>query len=104
VFLPPVFQNLPYLVAPRDREIHAARLMIDMVELQTCFAYGRVAHNREKARRVGHDRSIEERFVVVEQIVEMDVAFEVRHFQRPAWVANFAKNRRARVLTQRRAC
>jgi hypothetical protein len=66
-----------------------------MAELQTCFAYGRVAHNREKAWRVGHDRSIEERFVVVEQIVEIDVAFEVPHLQRRAWDVDFGKNRRA---------
>jgi len=51
VLLRPVFQNLLHLAAPRDRQIHAARLAVDMAELQTGFADRRVVHNREKARR-----------------------------------------------------
>ncbi len=78
VFLRPVFQNLLYLAAPRYRQIHATRLAVDMAELQACFADGRVVHNREKARRVRHDGSVEERLVVVEQIHEVDIAFQIR--------------------------
>ena len=48
-----------------------------MAELQTCLADGRVVHNREKSRRVRHDGSIEERFIVVEQIDQVDVAFQI---------------------------
>src|SRR6202021_2545571 len=38
--------------------------------------------NREKARRVGHDGSIKERFVVVEQIDQVYVAFQIGGFLR----------------------
>jgi hypothetical protein len=48
-----------------------------MAELQTGFADGRVVHNREKARRVRHDGSVEERLVVVEQVHEIDITIEV---------------------------
>src|ERR1700722_14875669 len=48
-----------------------------MAELQACFADRRVVHNRQKARRIRHDRSIEKCFIVIEQIVEINVAFEV---------------------------
>jgi len=46
----PVFQNIFNLAAPRNRQVHATRLPVDMTELQTRFADGRVVHNREKAR------------------------------------------------------
>ncbi len=77
VFLRPVFQNLLHLAAPRDRQIHAPPPSVDMAELQACFADGRVVHNREKARRVRHDGSVEERLVVVEQIYEINITLEV---------------------------
>ncbi len=77
VFLRPVFQNLFHLATPRDRQIHAARLAVYMTEFQTRFADGRVIHNREKARRVRHDRCVEERFVVVEQIHKINITVEI---------------------------
>ncbi len=49
-----------------------------MAELQACFADGWVVHNGEKSCRVRHDGSVEERFVVIEQIDEVDIALEVR--------------------------
>src|SRR5713101_4544716 len=49
-----------------------------MAELQACLADSRVVHNREKSCRVRHDGSVEERFVVVQQIDEVDIAIEVR--------------------------
>ena len=77
VFLRPVLQNLLHLAAARDRKIHAARLAVDVAELQAGLADGRVVHDRQKARRVRHDGPVEERFVVIEQIDEIDVAIEV---------------------------
>jgi hypothetical protein len=78
VFLRPVFQNIPDPAPPRDREIHATRLPVDVAELEARLADGRVVDNREKPRRVRHDGSIEKRFVVVEQLHEVGVAIEVR--------------------------
>ena len=77
VFLRPVSQDLLDLAAARHREIHAARLAVDVTELEAGFADGRVIDDRQKARRVGHDRPIEERLVMVEQIDQVDVAVEV---------------------------
>ena len=65
-----------HLAAPRNRQIHATGLAVDMAELQTRLADGRIVHNREKARRVRHYRSIEERFVMVEQIDQVYVALD----------------------------
>ena len=78
VLLRPVLQNLLHLAAACDREIHAARLPVNVAELQARFADGRVVHDRQKARRVRHDGLVEEGFVVIEQIDEIDIAFEVR--------------------------
>jgi hypothetical protein len=49
-----------------------------MTELQGCFPDGRVIHEREKPRRIGHDGPIEKRLVMFEQIGEVDVAIEIR--------------------------
>ncbi len=77
VFLRPILQNVFHLATPRDRQIHATRLAVDMTEFHACFADGRVVNNREKARRVRHDRCVEERFVVVEQIHEINITVEI---------------------------
>ncbi len=78
VLLRPVFQDLLHFAAARDRKIHSARLAVDMAELEASLADGRIIHDRQKARRVRHDGPVEERFVVVEQIYEVDVAIKVR--------------------------
>ena len=77
ILLRPVPQHLLDLAAACDREIHAARAAVDVAELQAGLADGRVVHDRQKPRRIGHDRPIEERLVVVEQIDEVDVAIEI---------------------------
>jgi hypothetical protein len=78
IFLRLVLQDFLDLATPCHREKHTARLTIDVPELQTCLTDGRVIHDWEKASRVGHDSPIKERFVVVEQIDQVDVAIEVR--------------------------
>src|SRR6202022_2088241 len=60
------------------RKIHAARLAVDVAELEAGLADGRVVHNRKKTRWVRHDSPVEERCVVVEQIDEVNIAIEVR--------------------------
>ena len=49
-----------------------------MAELETGFPDGRVIHDRQKPRRIGHHSPIEERLVMVEEIDQIDVAIEVR--------------------------
>jgi hypothetical protein len=78
VFLWPVSQDLLHFAAACDREIHAARLAVNMAELEAGFPDGRVVNDRQKASRVGHYSPIEECFVVVEQIDQVNVAIEVR--------------------------
>ena len=77
VLLRPVPQDLLDLAAAANREIHATRLAIDMTELKAGFADGRVIDDRQKTGRIGHDRPIKERLVMVEEIDQVDVAFEV---------------------------
>jgi len=48
-----------------------------VAEFQTGLADRRIINDRQKVRRVGHDRPIEQRLVVVEQINQVDVALEV---------------------------
>ena len=48
-----------------------------MAEFQTGFADGRVVHDGQEARRVRHDRAVEEGFVVVQQVDQVDVAVQV---------------------------
>ena len=84
VLLRPVLQDLLHLAAARDRQVHAARLPVDMPELQAGLADGRVVDDRQKSRRVRHDGPVEQRFVVVEQIDQVDVAIEVRGLLVPA--------------------
>ena len=48
-----------------------------MTELEARFADGRVVDDRQKPRRIGHDRPIEQRLVMVEQIDKEDVAVEI---------------------------
>ena len=55
----------------------AAGLAIDVAELQTGFANRRIINDRQKVRRVGHYRPIEQRLVVLEQIDQIDVTLEV---------------------------
>ena len=73
----PVFQDVLYLAAAGDRKIHATRLAVDVAKLETCLTDCRIVHDRQKARRIRHDGPVKERFVVIEQIDEVDVAIEV---------------------------
>src|SRR5258708_37514304 len=66
VLLRPVFQDFLDLAPARHREIHAARLAIYVAKLKASFADRRGIDDRQKARRIGHPRSIEEHLVVVE--------------------------------------
>ena len=68
ILLRPVSQDLLHAAAARHRQIHAARLAIDVAELETRLSDGWVIDDRQKARRIGHDRPIEERLVMVEEI------------------------------------
>src|SRR5262249_60438191 len=77
ILLRPVSQNLFDLAAARDRQIHAARLAIDVTELETGFPDRRVINDRQKARRVGHYGPLEQRLIVVEQIDQIDVSIKV---------------------------
>src|SRR4029077_1573186 len=80
ILLWPVFQDLLHLAAVFDREIHAACVSVDVTELQTCFSDGRVVDDRQKPRRIGHDRAIEERLVMVEEIDQVNITLEVHGF------------------------
>jgi len=48
-----------------------------VVELQAGLADRGVVYNWEKARRVGHQRVVEERFVDLEKVHQVNVAFQV---------------------------
>jgi len=58
-------EDLFHFAPARNRKIHAARLAIDVPELETGFANRRVVDDRKESRRIGHDRPIEERLVVI---------------------------------------
>jgi hypothetical protein len=72
-----VSQDLLHAAAAGCRQIHAARLAIDVAELETGFPDGRIIDDRQKARRIGHYGPIEERLVVVEQIGQIGVSIKV---------------------------
>jgi len=78
IFLGPVSQDLLHLAAPRDRQIHATRLTVNVTKLETGFPDGWVVNDGQKARRIGHYSPVEKCFVVVEQIDQVNVAIEVR--------------------------
>src|SRR5262249_48614675 len=78
VFFRPVLEYVFHSAATCDREIHAAGLAIDVTELQAGFTNRRVINDRQEPRRVRHDGPVEERFVVVEQVHQVDVALQVR--------------------------
>ena len=69
----PVAQHLLDVPLARDRQVHAARPAVDVAELQAGLADGRVVHDGQEARRVRHQRAVEERLVVVEQVDQVDV-------------------------------
>ena len=77
IFLWPISQDLLHFAAACDREIHATRLTVNMAELEADFPNGRVVNDGQKASWVGHDRPIEERFIVVEQVDQVNVAIDV---------------------------
>src|SRR5271170_7327253 len=78
IFLGPVSQNLLHLAAACHRQIHAARLAVNMAELQASFPDGWVVNDRQKASGVRHDSPIKEGFVVIEQVDQVNVAIKVR--------------------------
>jgi hypothetical protein len=63
--------------ATRNRKVHAPRLAVDMTEFEAGFCDRWIIDDGEEARRIGHDRAVEECLVVVEQIDQVDVAFKV---------------------------
>src|SRR5262249_24175113 len=71
--LRPVLQDFLHFAAVFDREIHSACLAIDVPELKTGFANRGIVDDRKESRWIGHDRPIEKRLVMVEQINEIDV-------------------------------
>ena len=77
VLLGPVSQDLFHLAAARHREIHAAGLAVNVAEFQTGLADRRIINDGQKVRRVGHDRPIEQRLIVVEQLYQINIAVEV---------------------------
>jgi len=74
----PVSQHLLNMPFARDGQIHAARPAVDVAELQACLGDGRVVHDGQEPRRVRHQRAVEERLVVVQQLDQVDVALQVR--------------------------
>ena len=80
IFDGPVAEHFLHVSPARDRQIHAPWTAEDVPELETGLADRRVVDDRKKSRRVGHDRAVEKRFVVVEQIDEVDVAIEIGVF------------------------
>ena len=76
----PILQDLLYLAAACDREIHATRLTVDVAEFETGLADCRIVHDRQESRRIRHNGAVEQGFVVVEQIDEIDVTIKVGVF------------------------
>jgi hypothetical protein len=73
----PVAQHLLHMTAPRDRQVHAPRAPEDVAKLQAHFADRRVIDNRKEPRGVRHDRSVEERLVVIKEVDEIDISVEI---------------------------
>src|SRR4029077_240251 len=77
VLLRPVLQNFFHLAAACHGEIHAARLAVDVPKLQAGFSDGRVVDDGQKPSRIGHDGSIEQRLIVVQQVDQVNVALKI---------------------------
>jgi hypothetical protein len=60
-----------------EGDVQAARPAEDVPELQARLADGRVVHDRQEPGRVGHQHLVEKGLVGVEQLDQVDVAFEV---------------------------
>jgi hypothetical protein len=60
-----------------ERYVQAARAAEDVPELQAGLADRRVVDDRQETRRVGHQHLVEERLGGVEQLDQVDVAFQV---------------------------
>src|SRR5262249_16099175 len=80
VLLRPVAQHLFDAASSRHRQVHAARLAVDVSKLQAGFANRGVLVDRKKAGGGGHDPAIEQRFFVIEEIDQINVALEVCRF------------------------
>ena len=78
----PIAQNFLHMATALDRKVHAARAAEDVTKFEARVANGRVVHDGKESRRIGHDRAVEERLIVIEQIDEVDVAVEIRRLVR----------------------
>src|SRR3989475_2731035 len=77
VALRPVADDLAKTALPFDGEVEAARPAEEVAELLAGLADRRRVDDRHEPRRIGHEDAIEERFVRVLQLREIDVALEV---------------------------
>lgn len=57
--------------------VHPARAVIQVAELQAGIRYGRIVADRDEAPRVRHDRPVEHRLVARFEINQVDVAREI---------------------------
>jgi hypothetical protein len=64
----PIAQDLFHMSAPLDRQVHASWTAEDVAEFEAGLADGGVVHDRQEPRRIGHDRAVEQRLVMVKQI------------------------------------
>src|SRR5262249_12553000 len=72
----PVAEHFLDVTLARDREKQAARAPQYVIELEACLANRGVVDNWEEARRIGHQRVIEERFVDLEKVHQVNVTFQ----------------------------
>ena len=63
-----------------QRDVQAARPAEDVPELQACLADRRIVDDWQEPGRVGHQQLVEERFIGVEQLDQVDVPLEVGGF------------------------
>src|SRR5262249_55704912 len=73
----PVAQDLLNMTLASDRQVHSTRPAVNVTELQTGFADGRVVHDGHESRRVRHDRAVEEGLVDVQQVDQVNIALQV---------------------------
>jgi hypothetical protein len=77
VALGPVAEHLGDAALHLPRDVEAARAAVDVSEREAGVGDGRVVEDRQKARRVGHHRAVEERLVPVRETDEIDVPLQI---------------------------